>query len=327
MSERKAQILMASVIIARSTAYLFSKTLLQTMDRFTVLANRFLLAFLLLCILFFRRMIRTAPRTLLRGMILGTVFFIVMSFELGALKTAETSTTSFLENTAIIYVPLLAALVSFRLPDRDAALRAVIAVTGIGIMTLNGAGFRFSPGELQALAAALFYAIVILLTGKFSHEDDPLQLGVIQIGTLGILSLGAAFLYETPRLPGSGTEWFCLAALVFVCTGFGFTLQPVAQKYLRPEQASIFCALVILFGTLSQMAVTVTPGSLHMRPTTPQPRLPMPTTPRRMRGSFGATHPCIGAPDVKSNNPPRVAQPPASAAAPPRKPLLVTVMT
>ena len=45
MSERKAQILMASVIIARSTAYLFSKTLLQTMDRFTVLANRFLLAF------------------------------------------------------------------------------------------------------------------------------------------------------------------------------------------------------------------------------------------------------------------------------------------
>ena len=49
MSERKAQILMASVIIARSTAYLFSKTLLQTMDRFTVLANRFLL----LCILFF----------------------------------------------------------------------------------------------------------------------------------------------------------------------------------------------------------------------------------------------------------------------------------
>ena len=137
MSERKAQILMASVIIARSTAYLFSKTLLQTMDRFTVLANRFLLAFLLLCILFFRRMIRTAPRTLLRGMILGTVFFIVMSFELGALKTAETSTTSFLENTAIIYVPLLAALVSFRLPDRDAALRAVIAVTGIGIMTLK----------------------------------------------------------------------------------------------------------------------------------------------------------------------------------------------
>ena len=180
MSERKAQILMASVIIARSTAYLFSKTLLQTMDRFTVLANRFLLAFLLLCILFFRRMIRTAPRTLLRGMILGTVFFIVMSFELGALKTAETSTTSFLENTAIIYVPLLAALVSF-------------------------------------------------------------------------------------RLPGSGTEWFCLAALVFVCTGFGFTLQPVAQKYLRPEQASIFCALGPVSATITGALIlheSITPCKL-----------------------------------------------------------------
>ena len=265
MSEKKARILMASVIIARSTAYLFSKTALQTMDRFTLMANRFLLAFLLLCILFFRTMIKTAPRTLLRGMILGTVFFIVMAFELGALKTADTSTVSFLENTAIIFVPLLAALVSFRLPDPDSSLRAVIALTGIGIMTLNRSGFRFSPGELQALAAALFYAIVILLTGRFSHEDDPLQLGIIQIGTLGVLSLCAAFLFETPRLPGSGAEWFCLAALVLVCTGFGFTLQPVAQKYLRSEQAGIFCALGPVSATITGALIlheSITPFKL-----------------------------------------------------------------
>lgn len=251
MTEKKARILMASVIIARSTAYLFSKIALQTMDLFNLLAVRFLLAFLLLCILFSRSMIRIAPRTLFRGMILGTVFFIVMAFELGALKTADTSTTSFLENTAIVFVPLIAALVSFRLPDPDSSLRAVIALTGIGIMTLNGAGFRFSSGELQALAAALFYAIVILLTGRFSHEDDPLQLGIIQIGTLGLLSLIASFLFETPRLPGSGTEWSCLAALVLVCTGFGFTLQPVAQKYLRSEQASIFCALATVSAAIT----------------------------------------------------------------------------
>ena len=106
---------------------------------------------------------------------------------------------------------------------------------------------------------------MILLTGKCSHEDDPLQLGVIQIGTLGILSLGAAFLYETPRLPGSGTEWFCLAALVFVCTGFGFTLQPVAQKYLRPEQASIFCALGPVSATITGALIlheSITPCKL-----------------------------------------------------------------
>lgn len=265
MTESKARILMASVIIARSTAYLFSKTALETMDLFTLLADRFLLAFLLLCILFFRRMVRVAPRTLVRGMILGTVFFIVMTFELQALKTAETSTISFLENTAIIYVPLLSALVSFRLPDRESTLRALIAVTGIGVMTLSGAGFRFSPGELHALAAALFYAIVILLTGRFSHEDDPLQLGILQIGTLGTLSLIASFLFGSPRLPGSGKEWICLAALVLVCTGFGFTLQPVAQKYLRPEQASIFCALAPVSATITGTLIlheSITPFKL-----------------------------------------------------------------
>ena len=106
---------------------------------------------------------------------------------------------------------------------------------------------------------------MILLTGKFSHEDDPLQLGIIQIGTLGVLSLGAAFLFETPRLPGSGTEWLCLVALILVCTGFGFTLQPMAQKYLRSEQASIFCALGPVSATITGALIlheSITPFKL-----------------------------------------------------------------
>ena len=41
MSERKAEVLMASVIIARSTSFVFNKIGLGTMSAFNMLAVRF----------------------------------------------------------------------------------------------------------------------------------------------------------------------------------------------------------------------------------------------------------------------------------------------
>lgn len=45
MKRRQAEILLASVILARSTSFLFSKTALEEMGLFELLALRFLLAF------------------------------------------------------------------------------------------------------------------------------------------------------------------------------------------------------------------------------------------------------------------------------------------
>ena len=44
-------------------------------------------------------------------------------------------------------------------------------------------------------------------------------------------------------LPGSGTEWLVVLALALVCSGFGFTLQPVAQSGTTADHAALFCAL------------------------------------------------------------------------------------
>lgn len=74
--------------------------------------------------------------------------------------------------------------------------------------------------------AALLYAAAIIATDRFSHHDDPLTVGIVQVGMLGVL------------------------ALAIVCTGFGFTLQPVAQSHTSAERAGLFCALSPACATL-----------------------------------------------------------------------------
>lgn len=48
-------------------------------------------------------------------------------------------------------------------------------------------------------------------------------------------------LLESPHLPGTAREWGVILALV--CSCFGFTFQPVAQRYTTAERAAQLCAV------------------------------------------------------------------------------------
>ena len=251
MSERKAEVLMASVIIARSTSFVFNKIGLGTMSAFNMLAVRFLLAFILLFALFGKKVTKHLDRrTVLGGALVGFIFFGVMSCEMLALKTVNSGTVSLLENLAIIIVPLLEAALHRRLPKAMSLLCAAIAVCGVALLNLKGGGFHLGVGEGIALLSALLYAVGIIAIDRTSHKADSFTLGVLEVGFLGLFALLASFLSEAPQLPRTGSEWGIIAALAVVCTGFGYTLQPVAQSRIDANRASLFCALSPTFATI-----------------------------------------------------------------------------
>ena len=82
MDQKKAQLLMAAVIVSRSVSYLFTKFAMQSMEIFNILGVRFLLAFLILAVIFRRKLRALSGRALLRGAILGGLLFAIMALEL-----------------------------------------------------------------------------------------------------------------------------------------------------------------------------------------------------------------------------------------------------
>ena len=263
MNERKAELLLAGLIVARATSLLFSKLAMRSLGPFLLLGLRFTLAFLLMLALFHKRLRGPKRATLLRGLALGGVFFAVMAAELSGLRSTDSSTTSFLENTAIVWVPLMESALLRRAPRRRTLLCALLTLAGVAFLTLGKGTLRLGGGELLCLGASFLYAAAILLTAKLSREDDPLTLGILQLGFMGLFGLLAAFLLETPALPHSGGEWAALFYLALVCSCFGFTLQPVAQSRVSAERAGSFCALNPLTAAILGTLV------LHERPGVP----------------------------------------------------------
>ena len=243
LTRRNAELLLAGVIIARATSYLFSKLILKGMGMFNLLSLRFVLAFALLSVLFFSRLKSMNGKTFAAGALMGGMYFLVVTAELSGLKRMSSGNASFLVNTAIVLVPLLQAVIRKRFPQGKVVLSVLLCMMGVAVLTL-GSNVGFGAGECFCLLAALLYACTILITDRLSHSGiDTLAAGVVQVGVMGALSLAASFLTETPRLPGGTTEWIGIVMLAVVCSCFGFTLQPVAQSGTTAERAGMFCAL------------------------------------------------------------------------------------
>ncbi len=250
MSRRNAELLLMLAIGLRATSLLFSKIGLAGMQPYTLLGMRFLMAFAILVLIFHKKLKTIKKSTILHSMIIGAAFTVMMSFELHALKTTPSSVTSFLENTAIVLVPLLLVPVQRKLPHKGTVISGLMAIVGVGALTLKGDGFTFTHGELLCLAAAVSYALAIIFTGKFSSGDDTLQIGILQNGFIGLFSIIMAFTFENPQLPQTATSWECLIALTVICSVVGFTIQPVAQRYVPTETAGLFCGLNPLIASI-----------------------------------------------------------------------------
>ena len=182
-------------------------------------------------------------RDLRAGVIIGTLFFLTMSFELKALTEADSSLVSLLENCSIIFVPLFGMAFTRKLPDRLTVLSAVTAMLGVVCLALAQGSLRGGFG--YGLLSGVCYALSILATSRLTeHSGDTLCIGIVQVGTIGVLALLATLLFvPEPHLPGTGREWLMLLGQVVVCTGFGFTLQPVAQSHVSAARAGLFCAV------------------------------------------------------------------------------------
>ena len=95
-----------------------------------------------------------------------------------------------------------------------------------------------------------------------AQEGDPVAIGIIQMGVMGVLSLIISLCTESFALPQTQNQWSMLLFLVLFCSCFGFTFQPVGQKYLPAETAAVLTVLNPL--TASVMGVVVAHEALTL---------------------------------------------------------------
>jgi len=219
------------------------KDAVARVDVFVFLAQRFVIAFLLLVVISLLRGGRLKSATLRHGTAMGVFLFFAYAFQTVALQYTSASNTGFLTGMNVVFVPLI-GLIWFRQTIPLNLLVAVAcAVIGLFLLCTNGT-WQFNRGDILALICAVSVALHLLLTSFYARKEgsDIYWLTTIQIGTVALLSTifslarGEAVLQYHPEI-----TW-ALLICALCATVFAFLVQTSMQRFISPANtALIFC--------------------------------------------------------------------------------------
>lgn len=248
MTQRNADILVALISLAWGVSYVCMKVGLEGLGAFNLVALRLGIAFVVTYAVFFRRLTAVDKTTLRCSALTGFILFGIFTGLMLGVKHTTASSAGFLASTAVVFVPLLQTAITRRLPRPPVMAGVCLAMIGIALLTLKtGDSLTLGAGALLCVAAALLYAVHILVINVFTRRTDSLALGVYQLGFAALYALAFSLAFETPSLPATGREWLAMLVLALVCSAFGWVMQPIAQKYTTPERTALLFALEPVF--------------------------------------------------------------------------------
>ena len=216
-----------------------------------LLAFRFTGASILLSVIFHKNLKKLNRTYIIHGAVMGTALFLAYCFQTLGLTPTTPGKNAFLTAVYCVFVPFLSVFVGKDRPDRFNFFAAVMCITGIGFVSLDG-GLYIQRGDLLTLIGGFFFAVHMIATGAFSKEDnaDPVVLTIVQFATAAVYTWLMGFTFEEFPTTFSLDTILELGYLIAFATATCLLLQSYGQKYTSPSAASIILSLESVFGVI-----------------------------------------------------------------------------
>lgn len=234
----KADLALLIVTIGWGSSFILTKNALGSLATYNFLAVRFIIAFAVSALIFYKNMIRIDKNTLKYGILIGCILFSGYAFQTVGLNYTTASKSAFITGFSVVLVPVLSSLFLKKIPERTAIIGAAMALIGLGFLTLNGS-LGLNIGDFYTLFSTFAFAMHIITVGKYTVKVDSITLAIIQIGVVGFLSLIMSLAIENPIIPTGSTVWINLFILSLICTSGAFIVQNTAQKYTSPTHTAL----------------------------------------------------------------------------------------
>lgn len=249
MTQKQANLLMASVSLVWGTSYIFMKLLANNVSPFTVIALRFGIAFLVMFVLFYKKLMNVNVKTLKYSAIVGALLCGIFIALMYGMRTTTASSAGFLTSTTVILVPILQILFTQKLPRKEILYGVLTVSSGLSLLTITD-NFTLASGSILCVVAAFLYAIHIIVTNYFVQDVDAFQLGIYQLGFASLYAVIGTLLFKAPILLSDTKAWLAILGLAIICSAYGFVMQPLAQKHTTPEKTGFLFSLEPVFSAI-----------------------------------------------------------------------------
>lgn len=235
-------------------SFVVMKNSVDTLAPTFLLAVRFTMAAVGLFLVFYGKRKHFSKESLRNGLVLGVFLELSYLFQTYGIKYTTASKNAFITTLYVIIVPFLYWVVSKKRPGVQSMVAAALAVTGLGLLTLDG-DKGVNIGDILTLCGGFCFAFHMIFIDRYTEKQDPIVLTMVQIAFVGVSNW-----FLAPVLDGAGAYNFraladedMILGLLFLsvfCTTIAFSLQNVCQKYLSANTSSLFLSTEAVFGTI-----------------------------------------------------------------------------
>ncbi|GAB4483450.1 MAG: DMT family transporter [Anaerolineales bacterium] len=176
----------------------------------------------------------------------GAALFTGVALQMIGLATTSAGNAGFLTSLYVVFVPFLLWARWGEKPSPLLLLAVALAILG-GFLLSTAGTYRLAPGDLWVAASAIFWALHVVLIGRFAGKVPSIAYAAGQFFVAGLLSLLMALLRETPSAAGLMALLPSILYTGVFSIAAGFTLQVYGQRHTPSGDAALILSLEAVF--------------------------------------------------------------------------------
>jgi len=224
------------------------------MNTFYLMWLRFLGSFVLLSILFRKKIKKVSKDDLKAGLILGIIQYFGYVFQTYGAAHTTVGKNAFFTAINVIIVPYIFWILNKKRPDIFSFSASIICLIGVGIMSLDGnlSFTHLNKGDVMTIISAFFFALQVAYTGYFGRKVHPMNLVLLQMLIGGLLFAGTQFATSGLRevIPLHGETLMAIIYAVVFSTAIPMLLQIYCQRLTTATRASILMSTESMFAPI-----------------------------------------------------------------------------
>lgn len=248
---QKADLSLLLVTIFWGAGFPITKFALQTIPPLYHIGLRFLIAALLLSIIFYKKMKKIDRSILKPALVMASLLFATYALQTVGLLYTTASKSSFYSGLAVLFVPII-TLIFYRVRiNLNTLISIILAIIGLFLLSYSGSDFSFNIGDFMTILNSATYAMLLLLTSSYVKDHDATQLSIIQMYMVAIMGFTTALIFDKWDTPMSLLSFNSLIFSAVLCTAFAFWMQATAQKFTPASHVALIFTMEPVFGALT----------------------------------------------------------------------------
>ena len=253
MKERNALLLLLLTAFIWGMSFVAQSVSSDTVGTFTFNSTRFMLGTIVLIPFSIPRYMKYRTDKAYISSLLKGGFFCGLCLALACIVQqmgiaySGAGKAGFISSLYIIIVPFISLFLGRKI-EKKIWICALFSILGLYLLS-GGDSNESLKGDALLILCAIFFAFHILAIDRFGKDLDGIHLSAMQFLFASLFTL-PGMLYEAP-------SWAELSALAipigyagFFSCGIAYTIQVVAQKYVKPQNAVIVLSLESVFALI-----------------------------------------------------------------------------